>query len=56
MANINWKKRVPSEVQEPTPIDMLMLAVADLDTQRANDKYEIELAIAELAEAMLGGG
>ena len=32
-----------------------MLAVADLDMQREQDKIETQLAIAELAETLLGG-
>lgn len=35
--------------------EMLMLALADLDLQREADKTEAELAIAELAETVLGG-
>lgn len=35
--------------------EMLMLALADLDMQRETDKTEAELAIAELAETILGG-
>lgn len=35
--------------------DIIMLAIADLDMQRENDKTEIQLAIAELAETILGG-
>ena len=35
--------------------EMLMLAIAELDMQRETDKTESELAIAELAETILGG-
>lgn len=35
--------------------EMLMLALAELDIQREADKTEAELAIAELAETVLGG-
>lgn len=42
-------------VQEPTETDYLMLAMAELDMQRALDKTETELAITELAEIVLGG-
>jgi hypothetical protein len=35
--------------------EMLMLALVDLDMQRETDKTEAELAIAELAETVLGG-
>lgn len=39
----------------PTTDEMLMLAIAELDMQRETDKTETELAIAELAETVLGG-
>ena len=35
--------------------EMLMMALAELDMQRETDKTESELAIAELAETVLGG-
>lgn len=35
--------------------DMLLLAIAELDMQREIDKTETQLAIAELAETILGG-
>ena len=35
--------------------EMLMMALAELDMQRETDKTEAELAIAELAETVLGG-
>lgn len=35
--------------------EMLMVALAELDMQREADKTEAELAIAELAETVLGG-
>lgn len=35
--------------------EMLMIALAELDMQRETDKTESELAIAELAETVLGG-
>lgn len=41
--------------EEPTETEMLMLAIADLDLQREQDKIETQLAIAELAETILGG-
>lgn len=41
--------------KEPTENEMIILAIADLDAQRENDKLENQLAIAELAETMLGG-
>jgi hypothetical protein len=40
---------------EPTETEMIMLAIAELDMQREIDRTEIELAIAELAETLLGG-
>jgi len=45
----------PQPPQEPTEIEMIMLAIADLDMQREIDKTETQLAIAELAETILGG-
>lgn len=42
-------------VTEPTESEMIMLAIAELDAQRELDKTETELAIAELAETLLGG-
>lgn len=49
-----------TEIPEPTPpqpseTDLLMLAIADLDMQRELDKTEQQVAMAELAEIMLGG-
>lgn len=44
-----------NQPQEPTENEMIMLAIAGLDTQREIDKTETELAIAELAETLLGG-
>jgi hypothetical protein len=41
---------------QPTESETIMLAIAELDLQREADKLETQLAIAELAEAMLGGG
>lgn len=38
-----------------TDSELLMLAIADLDTQREIDKTESQVAIAELAETILGG-
>ena len=40
---------------EPTENEMIMLAIAELDMQREIDKTETQLAIAELAETILGG-
>ena len=40
---------------EPTELEYMMMAIAELDAQRAFDKTESEMAIAELAEAMMGG-
>lgn len=52
----------PEELDEiaarPTPLsesDMLMMAMADLDAQREADKLEQQLAMAELAEMLMGG-
>ena len=40
---------------EPTEMEYMMLAIAEIDAQRAVDKTESEMAIAELAEALMGG-
>ena len=40
---------------EPTEMEYMMLAIAELDAQREMDKTESEMAIAELAEALMGG-
>ena len=55
MAKINWKEKKPYQAPEPTEIDYMMMAIAELDAQREMDKTESEMAIAELAEAMMGG-
>ena len=41
--------------QQDAENEMLMIALAELDMQREADKTESELAIAELAETVLGG-
>ena len=41
--------------QQDAENEMLMMALAELDMQREADKTESELAIAELAETVLGG-
>lgn len=55
MAKINWKEKKPHKEPEPTEAEYMMMAIAELDAQRAFDKTESEMAIAELAEAMMGG-
>ncbi|SHI78657.1 hypothetical protein [Clostridium intestinale] len=35
--------------------DLVMLALADLDTQRQQDKLDTQLAIAELTSTLMGG-
>ena len=55
MAKINWKEKQPPKETEPTEIDYMMMAIAELDAQREMDKTESEMAIAELAEAIMGG-
>ena len=55
MAKINWKEKQPYQAPEPTEIDYMMMAIAELDAQREMNKTESEMAIAELAEAMMGG-
>lgn len=55
MANINWKEKQTPRETEPTEADYMMLAIAELDAQREADKTENEMAIAELAEALMRG-
>ena len=55
MAKINWKEKQPYHEPEPTEAEYMMMAIAELDAQREMDKTESEMAIAELAEAMMGG-
>lgn len=55
MAKINWKEKEPCQEAAPTEMDYMMLTIAELDTQREMDKTENEMAIAELAEALIGG-
>lgn len=58
-----WIEDMPQEEIEailnrprpPTTEELIMLAVAELDTQRELDKTEIQLAIADLANTLLGG-
>ena len=55
MARINWKeKQTPREI-ELTEMEYMMLAIAEIDAKRELDKVESEMAIAELAEALMGG-
>ena len=55
MAKINWKEKQPYQAPEPTEMEYMMLAIEELDAQREMDKTESEMAIAELAEALMGG-
>ena len=55
IAKIKWKEKQPPKEIEPTEMDYMMLAIAELDAQREADKTESEMAIAELAEALMGG-
>ena len=55
MAKINWKEKKPYQASYPTEAEYMMMAIAELDAQREMDKTENEMAIAELAEAMMGG-
>ena len=55
MAKINWKEKQPYQAPEPTEMEYMMLAIAEIDAQRELDKVESEMAIAELAEALMGG-
>ena len=56
MAKINWKVKEPYKDPEPTEVEYIMLAIAELDALREADKTANELTIAELAEALLMGG
>lgn len=49
----NEQKKMYKEIKAES--EMLMIALADLDLQRETYKTEAELAIAELAETVLGG-
>lgn len=55
MAKMGWKKKEVAPEPGLTEMEILMLAVAELDEQRAVDKTENEMVVAELAEIMLGG-
>lgn len=68
MGNIIVKKRAEIEEEQrlaeekrlldemmPDMDEMLLSAIADLDTQREQDKIEQQLALAELAEMIMGG-
>lgn len=48
----DWNEKKAPDVQNP---ESMMLAIAELDAQREMDKTENEMAIAELAEALIGG-
>ena len=37
MAKINWKEKQPYQAPEPTEIDYMMIAMAELDAQREID-------------------
>lgn len=41
--------------QEPTELELLMLAISELDMQRELDRTDNQVAIAELAESLIGG-
>ena len=55
IAKIKWKEKQPPKEIEPTEMEYMMLTIAEIDAQREMDKIESEMAIAELAEAMMGG-
>ena len=52
IATVNWNEKKAPDVQNP---EIMMMAIAELDAQREMDKTESEMAIAELAEALIGG-
>ena len=54
-AKIKWKEKQKQKEIEPTETEYMMMAIAELDAQREMDKIESEMAIAELAEALMGG-
>ena len=41
--------------QEPSKLELLMLAIAELDMQRELDRTDNQIAIAELVESLIGG-
>ena len=49
------RERIEKATENPHESELLMLAMADLDAQREIDKTEQQLAMAELAEVILGG-
>ena len=55
MAKIKWKQKQKQKKIEPTEMESMMLALAEIDAQREVDKIESEMAIAELTEALMGG-
>ena len=46
---------IQNEESQQTETEYMMLAIAELDAQREADKTENEMAVAELAEALMGG-
>ena len=56
MAKINWKVKEPYKDPEPTEVEYMVLAIAELDALREADKTANELAMAELVETLLMGG
>ena len=52
IATVNWNEKKAPELSEA---ESMMLAIAEIDAQRELDKVESEMAIAELAEALMGG-
>ena len=55
MAKINWEEKQTPKETELTEMEYMMLAIAEIDAKRELDKVESEMAIAELAEALMGG-
>lgn len=49
------KPLAPLEERVNETNEMLMLALAELDSKRESDKLETQLAIAELAQMLVGG-
>ena len=54
-AEANRVNAIQNEESQPTEMEYMMLAIAEIDAQREMDKTESEMAIAELAEALMGG-
>ena len=52
---VETEKPEPAPIFEAVSADEVALAVAELAEQQVNDKLEVDLALAELAEMITGG-